>query len=363
VLVLNIGGIGDMVMATPALQALASRVSCGPIDILTTDRSVPVVERAPFTGSVYCVDVSALTGRPTVYTILRLIGSLMVLVRLRLGGYDLAVDLMATESPRAAQKRKFLLSVISAGRTAGRDTNGWADYLDVGAPEDLFSRVHETDRKLAVVRALAPGVSGRGMRVFSDREDREAGLKLSRSVRKKGSAGIAVLVPGGWRPTRRWSAERFVAVGDYLMERYGLSVAVCGSSDERDVVDTVAGGMAREASVLLDVPPRVLFEMFGRCDIIITNDTGPMHLAAAAERPGIVAIFGPENPDRYAPGRGAGVVVLSDRVDCAPCTRYRCPDMRCLEGIGVDRVRKAVDRLMAAGAGKAGRRPGPRINS
>lgn len=350
-------------MATPALQALVSLVSGGPIDILTTDRSVPVVERAPFAGGIYCVDVSALTGRPTPGALLRLAGSLATLIRLRFNRYDLAVDLMATESPGAARKRGLILSLIAAKRTSGRDTNGWADYLDVGAPEELFSAVHEVDRKLAVVRALVPGVSDRGLRVFSDREDKEAGIQLAESVRQKGSAGIAVLVPGGWRPTRRWSAERFIAVGDYLAQRYNLSVAVCGSSDEGDIVRAVAGGMAREASVLLDVPPRVLFEMFGRCDIIVTNDTGPMHLAAAAERPGIVAIFGPENPDRYAPNRGAGVVVLSDRVDCAPCTRYRCPDMRCLLGIGTERVCEAVDGLMAAGAGKAGGRSKTRIDS
>jgi heptosyltransferase II len=92
------------------------------------------------------------------------------------------------------------------------------------------------------------------------------------------------------------------------------------------------------------VPPRVLFEVFNRCAIIVTNDTGPMHLAAAG-RPGIVAIFS-QDPNRYAPGPSDRVIVLSHPVDCAPCTRYECPDMFCFDGIDVDTVIGAVDTLL-----------------
>ncbi len=185
------------------------------------------------------------------------------------------------------------------------------------------------------------------MRVFPAEGEIEAAGRLYESVRGRKTRGVAVLVPGSWRPTRRWDTDRFIAVGNHLKDRHRLSVAVCGSSDEADIVRTVAGGLAGGASPLLDLSPGVLFGMIARCDIMVTNDTGPMHLAAAAKKPGIVAIFGPENPDRYAPKRDTGVVVLSDRVDCSPCTRYSCPDMRCLEGIDVGRVLKAVDDLMA----------------
>jgi heptosyltransferase-2 len=135
-------------------------------------------------------------------------------------------------------------------------------------------------------------------------------------------------------------------VGNYLGERYGLSVGVFGASDERDVVKAVAGGIVG-GKAFLGVPPRVLFEIFRRCAIITTNDTGPMHIAAAAGRPGIVAIFGPEDPNRYAPYRAQGsAVVVFEKVDCSPCTLYMCDNMECLKGITVDRVTDAVDLLM-----------------
>jgi ADP-heptose:LPS heptosyltransferase len=347
VLVLNIGGLGDMVMATPALAALARGVEGGRLDLVTVGRSAPVIEGAPFVRRCYIVDVSVLTGRPNPGGAIRLAASLVTLLCLRMNRYDLAVDLMATESPRAARRRRLLLGVICARRTAGRDTNGWAGYLDVKVREELESRVHEIDRKLAVVQALVPIDTVPAMQVFSTEGENEGAGRLYESVRKVGSRGVAILVPGAWRPTRRWDVDRFIAVGNHLMERHRLSMVVCGSSDERHIVQTVAAGLNGEASVLPDVSVGVLFGMIARCDIMVTNDTGPMHLAAAAEKPSIVAIFGPENPDRYAPKRDTGVVVLSDRVDCSPCTRYSCPDMRCLEGIDVPRVVEAVDDLMA----------------
>jgi ADP-heptose:LPS heptosyltransferase len=356
VLVLNIGGIGDIVLATPALERLAARVEGGIFDILTVDRSAPLVQKAPFVGRVYTVDVSVLTGKNGLGGLIGLSASLLTLVGLRMNRYDLTVDLMAAESARAAHRRKLLVDLIKPARRAGRNTNGWADYLDVKAAEQLHSNVHEVDRKLAVVNALIGAGPAPAMRVFTTRQDDRTAQGLFESLRKKGDRGVAVLVPGAWRPTRRWDEQHFISVGNHLAGHHRLSVAVCGSSDERHILEAVARGITG-ATTLVDVPPRVLFEMIRRCDIMITNDTGPMHLAAAAERPGIVAIFGPENPDRYAPRRPERVAVISDRVDCSPCVRYSCSDMRCLAGISVERVLLAVDRLMTKG-GRLGSGPG-----
>jgi len=288
------------------------------------------------------VDVSALTGRASIGGGIRFASSLAALLRLRATRYDLAVDLMAIESPRASVRRKILFSIIGPKQTAGRDTNGWAGWLDTRAPETLISPVHEIDRKLSVLGALGLAAKTGPMRVYStDRDAAEADSVFKEIDGAEG--GVAVLVPGAWQPTRRWDSDGFAAVGRYIKRRWGLRVAVCGTSDEREIVSSVADE-AGGAFVLLDVPPRVLFEIFNRCAIIVTNDTGPMHLAAAG-RPRVVAIFS-QDPDRYAPRQPDRVGVLSHPVDCAPCTKYECPDMFCFDGIDVDAVTGAVDSLM-----------------
>jgi ADP-heptose:LPS heptosyltransferase len=342
VLAVNIGGIGDMVLATPALECLAEHVDGGILDILTVKRSAPVVEEAPFVGRLFAVDVSALAGRPSIGGGIRFASSLAALLRLRSARYDLAVDLMAIESPRASARRKILFSIVGPKRTAGRNTNGWAGWLDTRAPETLISPVHEVDRKLSVLDALGIDANTRPMRVYStDRDAAEADSVLKKIGGAEGE--VAVLVPGAWQPTRRWDSAGFAAVGRHLNRRWGLQVAVCGTSDEHMTVASVADAVGG-AFVLLDVAPRVLFEIFNRCAIIVTNDTGPMHLAAAG-RPRVVAIFS-QDPDRYAPRQPDRIIVLSHPVDCAPCTKYECPDMFCFDGIDVDAVTGAVDSLM-----------------
>jgi ADP-heptose:LPS heptosyltransferase len=184
-----------------------------------------------------------------------------------------------------------------------------------------------------------------GLLLFSTEEDRMTADALIESIGGGESRGIAVLVPGSWRPTRRWDAENFIAVGTALHKKHGLRVLVCGGRDEQDVIDRVAGGVPGAVS-LVDLPQRVLFELFRRVSIVITNDTGPMHIAAAARAP-IVAIFGPENPRRYAPGgpENPGEVV-SVGVDCAPCVKFTCDDMKCLRGIDAAMVLEAAERLL-----------------
>ena len=355
VLVLNIGGIGDMVMATPSLDVISKNVEDKTFDLLTTKRSSTVIEKAVFIRKIYTIDVSLLTGRVSIKSLILFFTSIFTLLRLRLRRYELAVDLMAVESPAAARRRRFLLALISPFRCAGRNTNGWAGYLDVGAGEELLSDVHEVERKLSVTKALGMDYAGEKMTVFTTPSDREAARSLLRSIvetrgeHKRDIKGFSVLIPGAYRPTRRWNREGFISVGRYLTDRFGLGVLVFGISDEGEIISHVTENIPGAIAVY-DTEPRAMFEVFRECDIIVTNDTGPMHIAAAAESPGIVSIFGPENHNRYAPyGKGLKAEVIFGGADCSPCTLFECDKMDCMKDIGPEVVKEAIDRLMEWG--------------
>ncbi len=352
VLVLNIGGIGDMVMATPSLDVISKSVEGRAFDLLTAKRSSSVVEKADFIRKVYTIDVSLLTGRVSIKSLILFFASIFTLLRLRLRRYELAIDLMAVESPAAAKRRRFLIALISPLRTAGRNTNGWVGYLDIAADEELLSDVHEVERKLSVTKALGMDYAGEEMNVFTTPSDREAAGSLLRSIvdskDKSGGEikGFSALIPGAYRPTRRWDKDGFVDVGRYLVDRFGLGVLVFGTSDEGEIVSHVTENIPG-AFAIYDIEPRAMFEVFRRCDIIVTNDTGPMHIAAAAEGPRIVSIFGPENHNRYAPyGKGSKAEVIFGGAECSPCTLFECDRMDCMKDIGPEAVKKAIKRLM-----------------
>jgi ADP-heptose:LPS heptosyltransferase len=130
-----------------------------------------------------------------------------------------------------------------------------------------------------------------------------------------------------------------------------------GASDDRAQVDAVRAGLPSDR--IQDVSGHAdlltLAAIFQRVALLVTGDTGPMHLAHAVGTP-IVAIFGPSDPVRYAP-RGALDRLVRIDLPCAPCNRIRRPPARCtghtpdcLAGIGVSGVLEAIDEVLAARA-------------
>jgi len=158
------------------------------------------------------------------------------------------------------------------------------------------------------------------------------------------------LHPGAtYGPAKRWSAERFAEVARSLAE-HGCAVAVVGGSGDREAIDTV-----RAAAPVLDLGGRtsvgVLAAVLEGCDVVVTNDTGPMHLAAAVGTRA-VAIFGSTNPTWTGP-YGVGHRVVRHVVPCSPCYRRDCRiGYLCLEGVDATRVvRESLAALAGGGRG------------
>jgi heptosyltransferase-2 len=151
------------------------------------------------------------------------------------------------------------------------------------------------------------------------------------------------LNPGAaFGPAKRWLPERFAALADRLMGALNADVLIFGSSEERPLAEEIAGAMKHTPTVLAGgTSLRQLLALMAQCRLIVTNDSGPMHLAAALGVP-LVAIFG--STDERATGPvGARIRIVSRRVDCSPCGLRECPiDFRCMRGISVEEVFEAT---------------------
>jgi ADP-heptose:LPS heptosyltransferase len=155
---------------------------------------------------------------------------------------------------------------------------------------------------------------------------------------------LCVIHPAARWVTKRWPADRFAAVADRVAEA-GWRVAIVAGAAQREEAAAV-GRLFRHGAI--DLVGRTslpqLAVLLRRATVLVTNDSGPMHLAAAVGTP-VVAIFGPTDPRRIGP-YGAGHTVLSASVDCSPCSRQRCVQGgACLNAISVDEVVAAVSRI------------------
>jgi heptosyltransferase-2 len=166
-----------------------------------------------------------------------------------------------------------------------------------------------------------------------------------------GGAGPWVgLNPGAFYGTaKRWIPERYAAVGDLLARRTGARIAILGGAAERGIAESIAAGMrapARNLCGQTGLPE--LAGVLSRMAVVVTNDSGPMHVAAALGVP-VVAVFGPTDERETGPV-GDGHRIVREPVYCAPCKLRECPiDHRCMTRIPADRVAAAAEDALARG--------------
>jgi heptosyltransferase-2 len=170
-------------------------------------------------------------------------------------------------------------------------------------------------------------------------------------------AGIAAsdfligLNPGStYGGAKRWIPERYAEAANRLSERYGSSgrhvaVAILGARGEEDLARSIAARIRTNTVVCSgQTTVRELMVLTKRCQLFLTNDTGPMHIAAAFEVP-TVAVFGPTDSRATAPFGGRFSLVRKD-VACAPCLLRECPiDHRCMTAVSAEDVYEAAVQI------------------
>lgn len=167
------------------------------------------------------------------------------------------------------------------------------------------------------------------------------------SLRQPPGTPLIGLNPGAaYGPAKMWFPDRFSELGTRLFNGIGAGIVLVGGPSEtalcRDLARGISGNVL-DLSGRTDLPR--LAATLSLCDLVVTNDSGPMHLASAVGTP-VVALFGSTNPETTSPL--GNHTILRKAVDCSPCLERTCPreDMRCMEGIGVDDVLAAVIRLL-----------------
>jgi heptosyltransferase II len=355
IVVRGVNWLGDAVMSTPALRRLREAYPQAHIALITPAKLADLWRHHPDVEATIAFSDSE--------------GVLDVARRVRAEKFDLA--LVFPNSPRSA------LEVFLAGvpRRVGL-ARPWRNFFLTGviaspgteilmrkksAPEvqrliaqspppprqQFPESAHHLFRYLDIAAAAGASREPAAPRlVVSDEEVKE--------VRRKFSAGEQRLVgfnPGAeYGPAKRWPMERFIETARRLNKQTGCACWVFGGAAEREagqhfvreLSDLPARSLAGETNL------RELCAALKACDVVITNDTGPMHVAAAVGTP-VVVPFGSTSPELTGPGLpwDKTHTLLCGNVPCAPCFRRECPiDLRCLRDVSVDQVVSAALQLL-----------------
>ncbi len=179
----------------------------------------------------------------------------------------------------------------------------------------------------------------------------ESAIEKANSLLKKKRVDrgrpLVALNPGAaFGPAKRWFLDRYAAVADLLVEEEGAEILLIGSRSEVSLASQIEKQMRTSPRCLSGrTSVATLMGLLSQCDLLLTNDSGPMHLAAALQIPQ-VALFG--STDEIATGPlCSSAVVIHKHVECSPCLLRECPiDLRCFDRITVDEVFKAAQGLL-----------------
>ena len=178
---------------------------------------------------------------------------------------------------------------------------------------------HETQRYLDVVRALGVQVEDNEPEVFIDNDGTEWVNNFLENHKLNDSKPIIGINPGAATAYRRWQALNFAILGDMLRDAYDAHIIVTTGPREEELADQVSNGMGHSPIIVNRVTPMQLAALLKKCNLYISNDTGPMHLSTAVKTP-TIALFGASNLTQWAPPWNKHAVVA----------RRECPLMNTL---------------------------------
>jgi lipopolysaccharide heptosyltransferase II len=353
ILLLRLERIGDLLMALEAIADVRHAWPSATIDLAVGSWNAPIAALIPGISTVHVADVPWLSRgeRPASWKDL-----IRATRAWRAGGYDMVINF-------EPDIRSNLLAWLSgAPIRVGYASGGGGSLLTHLGTYDPSLHVSENARRLAA--AVAPATttvrqSPDGRRLVPTPAQLARVDALLAGERRP---LIGVHVSGG-RPSKQWHLDRFAAVARAVAAATGGTIVLTGSAADGAMVQAVlanlAGTPVRALAGALDLPDTAA--LVSQVDVMITGDTGPMHLAAAMGAP-VVALFGPSEPARYGP-RARSERILRVQLPCSPCGQVRLPPVRCrghvpdcMDGITVEAVVAAALELLAPSA----RQPAPR---
>ncbi|MGH8024364.1 MAG: lipopolysaccharide heptosyltransferase II [Limisphaerales bacterium] len=354
--------LGDAVMAAPALMRLREKFSDARIALLTPEKLRQLWMHHPAVD-----EVIAFSSQESVFAIAG---------RLRVKKFDAA--LVLPNSPRAALemflagvpvrigyarpwRRFFLTKNVAPGPDALKMRKRTVQEIKAligsngkfGIRTGPFSRTaHQSREYLRLAAAMGADPEPLPPSLFVTAQEVEA-------VRQKfdlaANLGPIFGMNAGaeYGPAKRWPRERYTAVAREIQKQTNCAWLLFGGKNDIETANYVQCALGEGQSVFNvagKTSLRDLMSLMKLCRVLVTNDTGPMHVAAALAVP-VVAIFGSTSPELTAPlaTSGSRVQILASNAPCAPCFLRACPiDFRCMNGIMPAAVVEAVLQCVTA---------------
>ncbi|MEO8399612.1 MAG: glycosyltransferase family 9 protein [Ignavibacteriaceae bacterium] len=316
-------GIGDIILSTIILDNLTKHFPNAKVDYLVEDFAKAAVENNPFVNKVLTIKQKEFP--------------LKAALKIRKENYDLILDLWS--NPRSAQ-----ITFLSGVKyKAGYAYRGRKYAYNILASSERGDH-HSAEHNLELLKAIDVPIISKKIHFYVNDKDYKFGKDFIQNNFSKDERIIGIIPAGGW-PSKRCDASKWVEICREINEKYKMTFLILwGPGDEKDA-NYIKEHLNSKAIL---APKTNLNEMTGlikNCDLVIANDSGPMHIAAALNIP-TLGIFGPTNPEHHGPYSQNSDYVIKEDLFCIICNLLECPyNHECMLQLSNEKVLEKIEKI------------------
>jgi len=331
---IRVDRIGDMVASLPAIRSLKAVFPAAQLTVVAPASILPLLKNTP-----------------GIDRLLAYRGFWLTIRALRKERFSLMVDPLMDYTLKTA-----LIAFFSrSGLTAGFDIAGRGRIFNIALkPEPGGKKMHEylldLIRAIAVLARRDSGFPADALpRIFLSEEDKVFAADLIKSAGINEGELVVGIAAGGKFPSQRWDIKNFAILAQRVSDKHKARIVLIGSAQERGSVEGLASLSALRPVLAVGLPLNKLAALISKMDLLICNNSGPLHIAAALGVP-TVSTMGPTAPHLWHPAGERNIVIRRD-LACSPCNKAACSRHECMGLITVKEMEDAAGVLI----GKVGK--------
>jgi len=340
-LVVRLGSLGDIVHALPATASLRDTFPQARIDWLVESRWAELLELNPDLSNVFLVDTRSWRRVPLSPATWRSVGALRR--TLREARYDSAIDFQGLYKSAVLAKLSGAEKRIGFAKGIAKESGAARFYTEEVQPP---TGVHVIEMNRALARAAGAGETQVRFALPTSAEDE---AKVEEILGAHHLTEFVVLSPGGGWGSKCWPVERYAALHNALARERGWRTVLNAGPGEEKLVSAFQAQARVTKPVQLTLTLRQLVALLKRAKVLVSGDTGPLHLAAVLGTP-VVGLYGPTDPARNGP-YGPRAVVVRHREKATITYKHEEETSPALLAISVEEVVAAVNRALEASGG------------
>lgn len=335
ILIINVNWVGDVLFTTPFIKAVRKLFPASYIACMVVPRCKEILDDNPNIDEVINYDEEGEHKG--------ILGKAWLIMALRREHFDTAFILHRSFT------RALLVFLSGIKSRIGYNTKNRKFFLTCALEEPL-KPVHKVEYFLNIARHIGAETDDKDYEFFVEEDERR---RVERFLAEKGVSArdiLVVLNPGGnWLP-KRWPYDKFAKLADNLSDKLNARIIITGAPRDSGLAKSIIEmSESKPINAAGSTSIKSLGALMERADLVISSDSGPMHLALGVKTK-VIGLFGPTSDTLTGPYGSGGFTVLKKDVGCpVPCYNFDCRDYRCMDSISVDEVFEKAKEMLAGG--------------